>query len=82
MNGDNQDKDQYEYDGDTGQDDLTGEHRPINKTYDTLQMVPIEPLDYFLPVVVQEEDEEEEDGDEDVVEQPPLHHLHVGGSWQ
>ena len=82
INGDDQDKHQNKYNGDTGQDDLAKEHRPINEINNTLQILPIEPLDYLFPVVVQEEDEEEEDGYEDVVEQPPLHHLHVGGRRQ
>ena len=33
-------------------------------------------------MVVHEEDEEDEDGYEDVVEEPPLHSLHVGGRRQ
>ena len=42
----------------------------------------IELLYDLLPVVVQEQDEEDNDRYDDVVEQPPLHKLHVGGGWQ
>ena len=82
MNGDDQDKSQDKQDRDAGQDHPPEENHPINEMYGSLQILSSQPLDYLSPVVVQEEDDEEEDGYEDVVEQPPLHHLHVGGRRQ
>ena len=82
MNGDDQSKTQDKKDRDAGQNHLPEENRPINEMYGRLQILPSEPLDDLLPVVVQEEDEEEYDGDEDVIEEPPLHCLHVGGCGQ
>ena len=82
MKTDDDHENQNEKDRDAGQDHLPEEDQPVDGTDGALQILPIEALDQLLPVVVQEEDEEEYDGYDDVVEEPPLHNLHVGGGWQ
>ena len=82
MKTDDDHENQNEKDRDAGQDHLPKEDQPVDGIDGALQILPIEALDHLLPVVVQEEDEEEYDGYDDVVEEPPLHRLHVGGGGE
>ena len=76
------DEHHHEQDRHARQEELPEEDERVENCDDTMEGRPIKLLNDLLPVVVQEQDEEDNDRYDDVVEQPPLHNLHVRGGWQ